>query len=327
LKEGKDALPWITRALERNPTSAEAYVELARILHARGATNQALGAFQRSIELQPARAPQELALGRAWGVAPATLAAAAVPQGAAGAEVLLLLAYQTQDFALRVQLLERALERQPGLSNAHHQLAIELLEDTQRGAAGAVCAAQRETCLLRALEHARRGSQPGSSREAVLEAKIRAEQQQPREAEEQLARACQELPMDVACNDALVDLALRNSSERLPDAVRRLVAVACVDRERCATAQLNLGRKFAAAGQWNVALGHYEQAAKELPSVDTWGAVASTAQQLGQRTLADDALRRVRVLEAAAAPESPPKESLPAGAQLLEHEVQPTVSD
>ena len=132
--------------------------------------------------------------------------------------------------------------------------------------------------------------------------------------------------MDVACNDALVDLALRNSSERLPDAVRRLVAVACVDRERCAQAQLNLGRKFAAAGRLNVALSHYEQAAKELPSVETWRAVANTAQQVGQRSLAEDALRHLRVLEPAAA-ENSPEVNLRTGAQLLDAEIEPSVGD
>ncbi|MEO8180399.1 MAG: O-antigen ligase family protein [Deltaproteobacteria bacterium] len=295
LAEHKDALPWITRALERNPTSAEAHVELARILHAGQATGQALGALRRSIELEPDQAQRVLTLATGWGLSPQQLTAI-TPDGRAGGAVLALLAYQTPDVALRVELLEQALQRQPELTDAQYRLAQELLDDVRRKDAGSVCKAQRDGCLARASEHAARGAPLQSSRAVVLEARILVERGQAHAAEEQLFSSCQRFPADVPCAEALVDLALANSSERLSDAARRVVAAACVDRERCANAETRLAHKFAATGRLNVALSHFERAAKELPSIATWQAVATTAQRVGQRSLADDALRQVRLL-------------------------------
>jgi tetratricopeptide (TPR) repeat protein len=212
---------------------------------------------------------------------------------------LVLLASHAKDGLARARLLERALEHDPGHAEAHYQLALELLSDLSRQAVGA-CAAQREACLLRATEHARLGDQPGSSRTPVLEARLLAEQGQTQRAEELLAQTCERLPGDLEATDALVNQALSNDSPRLPSAVRSLVAAACSTPERCAAAHVRLGNRFATAGRWHLALAHYQHAADEAPSPDTWQAVAAAADQLGLETLAASARRRLELSTPAA---------------------------
>ncbi len=306
LGEGKNAVAWIGRALERNRTSTQAYLLLGRILHARGATDQALGAFRHAIELDPNSTAWVLELVTHWKLSQVELEQI-VPDGAAGARVLLSLAYQTSDIPLRVSILERALERKPNFADAHHQLATELLADLRRG--GEVCGGARQSCLERALNEARQGAMANSSRTAVLTANIRRELGEGASAEQQLARDCQEFVGDHACAEALVDLALANNSEHLPEAIHGWTAIACVDRERCAAAELSLGRKLGATDRWNMALTHFERAAREMPSVETWRAIADTAQRVGQKTLAHDALRHLQLLGAGTATPPAPESS------------------
>jgi len=291
LAAGQPALPWIARALERSPTSAQAHLELARVLHAGGATSQALSALRESLELNPRSTVRVLQLGEAWGLSPEALESVA-PAGSIGAPFLVLLASHAKDDQVRTHLLERAVEHDPGHADAHYQLALELLSSVRRQAEGA-CAAQPRECLLRAAEHARLGSRPGSSRTAILEARLLAERGQPQEAEELLAQACERLPGDLDVADALVNQALANDSPRLEGAVRSLVATACSNPERCGATHSSLGNRFANAGSWHLAVAHYQRAAEEAPSPAAWQALAGAADQLGLGTLAASARRRL----------------------------------
>jgi len=187
----------------------------------------------------------------------------------------------------------------PHQPDAHHQLALELARDVAREPAGVACGGQRRTCLDRAADHAKRGYRAGSARTGILEARILTERGQPLEAEEHLARTCEQLPGDLACNEALVAQALANDSPRLPSAVKALVAVACNNRERCGRAHLTLGNRFAQAGQWHVALTHYRHAAEEAPSAQAWQALARAAEHVGQESVALEARRRVGLAKAA----------------------------
>jgi tetratricopeptide (TPR) repeat protein len=291
LSDGKNAIPWVARALERSPNSAEAHVQLGRILQARGALSQALGALRRAIELDPQQLRAVLRLGARWGLPPEMMATAA-PAGPAGAPLLLLLARQTKSGPERLRLLELAIEHDPAQADAHHQLGSELLREVSKSTPAGPCAADRDACLARAREHASHGALRGSSRTSILEARILAEAGQGREAEALLARTCEELASDPSCADALMQQALANDSPRLTDAVTRLVAMACGSRESCGEAHLRIGHRFAGARRWNVAFTHYRQAVEEAPSREAWQALARAARQLGEETLAADAERR-----------------------------------
>jgi Flp pilus assembly protein TadD len=311
LAAGQNAVPWISRALERKPTSAQAHLQLGRILQARGASSQAGGALRRAIELDPEQLWAVLRLGKEWHWSTAALEAAA-PDGAAGAAFVYRLAGQTEAVGERLRLLEQAVSRDPMLVDAHHQLAWELLQDVVSKHAGVACAEQRDACLARAAEHAKHGSQPGSARTGILEARILVEQGRPKEAEDHLAHTCEHVPGDRSCGDALVAQALANDSPRLNAAVKGLVATACSNRERCGQTHLHLGNQFANAGQLHIALSHYRHAAEETPSAEVWHTLAVAAERLGQETVAADARRRMGLLEAVDARHPVPAPAKPA---------------
>ncbi len=297
LAAGQNAIPWISRALERKPTSAQAHLQLGRILQARGASSQAGGALRRAIELEPEQLWAVLRLGKEWHWSTAAMEGAA-PDGAAGATYVYRLAGQTEAVGERLRLLEQAVRRDPTLADAHYQLAYELVQDLARKQAGSACADQRDSCLARAADHAKRGHKPGDARTGILQARILVEQGRPLEAEDHLANTCEHVPGDPSCGDALVAQALANDSPRLSAAVKGLVATACSNRERCGQTHLHLGHKFANAGQLHIALSHYRHAAEEIPSAEVWHTLAMTAERLGQEAVAADARRRKGLLEA-----------------------------
>lgn len=299
----RNALPWITRALERSPQHAEAHVQLARILKARGATEQALAALRHAVELDTAQSKQAMKLLLSWELAPEELGRA-VPEGAAGASLLRLFAMKTHDPATRLQWFEDAVARDPSDPDSQYRLAGELLEDLKRKEAAVRCG-DRAACANAIREHARRGEQPADPRVAILEAQLQAEEGNAKAGEAALWRACEGHAGSTACDAALVELAVQNQSEQLPRAEKRYLASACSTQEKCARAELHLGNLASRVGHWNVALSHYERATREAPSKVTWQALADVSKRLGNETVAADALRRVRLLEVDAKSSAP----------------------
>jgi tetratricopeptide (TPR) repeat protein len=295
LAEHQNALGWATRALERAPESAPAHVLLGRALAARGALRQALDALRRAIELDPDSAGVAMRLASGWSMTPELLVRA-VPPGASGATSLEVLADASPPGPLRVRWLEAALERDPERARAHEALARELLRELRAGERSAVCGGQLEACARRARAHAERADQPPSARLAVLEAEIVELSDGPLAAEEQLARACSRFPADEPCSRALVELALRNASARLPEAAAASTAAGCTSPERCASTHLWLGRTLAAHGQWLDAQAHFQRATLEQPSAEAFRALAEAATALGQSARAEEARRRAEAL-------------------------------
>lgn len=294
---GQNAIPWVARALERAPSSAQAHLSLARALRARGAIGQAVGALRRAAELDPHEADHAIRLGFEWKL-PLNELANAVPAGPAGAPLFRMLAADTEDRAERLRWLAEALARDPGSPETHYLMALELYRDISAKDGPVVCRDGRDECLRRAREHLGHAAEPPSSRVAILEAQLTDVAEGPIAAEARLVKACELLPGDEACARELVKLALRNNSPRLSTAVRALIASGCATPARCAQTHERLGRQFAASGQWHNAASHFRLAALEMPSADNWRALANASRQLGQDLRAEDALRRAELLEA-----------------------------
>jgi tetratricopeptide (TPR) repeat protein len=196
----------------------------------------------------------------------------------------------------RLAWLSESVERDPGNADSQYWLAMELVEDLGRHERAIQCQ-DRAACVRAVREHAALGERPGDPRVAILESRLTALEGHAREAEADLWRACQRFPGNVGCDEALVTLAMSNSSENLTDAVKRFVASGCANAESCSRTQLTLGNLFARAGKWNIAITHYERAAREAPSPETWGALAHAARQAGNDTQAADAQRRASLLQ------------------------------
>jgi tetratricopeptide (TPR) repeat protein len=197
----------------------------------------------------------------------------------------------------RVHWLERALARDPGSASIHYRIALELARDLQLAERGVICRERRSDCLQRAAEHAAHAADPPSPAAAVLSAQLVELSQGSSAAEDQLAAGCAPFPGDEDCARALVALALKNQSARLPVAVRVLIAAGCATRERCEATHSSLAGQYATLGQWRNAASHYRQATQEWPTAGNWRALANASQQLGQTERAADALRRAELLE------------------------------
>jgi tetratricopeptide (TPR) repeat protein len=295
LVSGKNGVPWIARALERAPTYGAAHLERARILGARGAIDQALGALRRAVELDPTRASAAVQLGLSWRVSPEALQAAA-PTGKAGAPLLRALAQLVPDPAARIRLLEEATERDPSDADTHYLVTSELLRDLGRQEHAVFCT-DREACLRSARSHADKSERPGDPRVVILQAQIVAEQGERAGAEAQLWRSCEHFPGHVGCAEALVTLAVANESPRLSDAVKRFVAVGCSSEENCSRTHGVLGDLFMAVGLKNTALLHFEQAARHVPSAGSLQRLAKLSRELGHQALADAAIRRAQAFD------------------------------
>jgi tetratricopeptide (TPR) repeat protein len=295
LSAGSNPLPWISRALERAPHQAEPHLQLARILRARGATDQALGALRHAVELDVGQSKPALNLGLAWGLTPAALRAA-VPEGPGGARLLRLLATRTSEPAARLEWLTEAVERAPEEADSQYWLAAVLLEDLKRKQ-GAILCQDRAACARSIREHAALGDRAGDPRLAVLEAELEAEEGNAKAGEAGLLRACERYSGNAGCDTALIELAMQNQSEELPRAVKRYLASSCATEERCGQAELRLGHLFSRAGRWNVALTHYERAARQAPAKATWQALADISRRLGNQALEAEALRHVHLLD------------------------------
>jgi tetratricopeptide (TPR) repeat protein len=298
LAEGRDSLLWAARAVERAPASALGQLALARALFARRATDQALGALARAIELDPTSAPQAIRLGLEWRLSPELLARA-VPEGPRGRGSLESLADASPPgSAERVHWLEQALLRDPASVALHFRIALELRRGVLEGDAGGMCRERRDECLRRALEHATLAMARPSAAAAVLEAQLLALTAGPRVAEVRLARSCASFPADEECARVSFALSLENQSERLPAALRAWIAAGCSTRERCAATHASLGDQYAARGAWHDAQNHFRQATLEWPTAAHWRAFANASKVLGQTERAEDALRRAALLDA-----------------------------
>jgi tetratricopeptide (TPR) repeat protein len=270
---------------------------LARALLARRAPTQASDALRRAIELDPGAAHAAVRIGLDQHLS-AELLARAVPEGPTGTAPLQMLAdYSEPGSAQRMHWLEQALARDPGSAAVHYRMALELQRDVALGDGARICRQRRDDCLRRALAHVERAAAPPSPQTSLLRALLIEQSEGSRVAEERLVVDCAPFPGDEDCARALLSLALRNQSERVPGAVRALIASGCATRVRCAATHLGLGQQFAALGQWRNAQNHFRQATQEWPTVEGWRALAQASTELGQSARAEDALRRAALLD------------------------------
>jgi tetratricopeptide (TPR) repeat protein len=292
----QDALPWAARALERAPESAPAHLVLGRALHARRASEQAVVALRRAIELDPDAAGPAIGLASGWNL-PTELLARAVPRGSAGVRPLEILADLSPPGEQRLHWLSQALERDPERSPLHYRIALELYHDVLRGERRVICRERPDDCVGRAREHVARASASPTPGQAVLDAQLVDLASGAVAAEERLVQGCASFVGDEACASALVRFALRNRSPRLPEALRASIAAGCATRERCAATHLGLGRELAGAGQWQAAQNQFRESTQQWPTPEGWRALAAASTKLGQPERAEDALRRAALLD------------------------------
>ncbi|MFC1641095.1 O-antigen ligase family protein [Myxococcota bacterium] len=300
-RAGKDPLPWIGRSIERDPMAARPYLMLAAVLGQRGSVDQALRTLRSALEREPGLvasvASQAVKLAsddRIWRV---------VPAGVQGAGVLVELARhlgKPKQRALRERLFDEALQRDPTLIGPRLTRAHEWLDQVNKdpkGADSGPCSgAQREACLKRVEEQARRIAEvePGSDAPLILQARVLMLRGQPAAAGNLLKERCGEAA-SVECSRWRVMAANESKdAEEFEKAVSAYLAASCSTSASCANAALWGAGLCAGRGDWLGAMKLYERSARESENPETWVKLADAASRAGQHTRAARALDRGR---------------------------------
>lgn len=307
---GENPLPWLARAIERDPMSGRPYLVLAHVLAQRGATTQALLSLSMAVErefgLIRKAAPLAAALTQDFG-----LLLGAAPEGSAGAGMLMALAAEPRLAALRLPLLEAALARDARVSKPKLLVAEYLL--TAMEAERQPCAStQLAACRARVLALAREVSrlEPSSAPAIVLRARLLASEKRPVEALALLREACATLSVPADCFRWQVIIAAQaRDVKSLDEAGSVFMGASCAQPASCGSAAFWLGQRYEEVQEHGKALSMFERAAHETDSAAAWQQVARISVSLGMPHAGDRAAKRAR--DAAASAPPPPPDSNP----------------
>ncbi len=319
-------MPWIQQTLERAPVNGRAHALLASVLAARGARKQALLEVRLAVSHEP---------GLADTVAPLATSLAktfeelliAVPEGTAGAPMLMIMARSIEDAALQRRVDSAALLRDPKLIESRERLLSSLfraLDAHAQGSAPSLACLSLETlvadgadgalkaqavkapmdqCLDEVEKHAAAidTTRPDSSLGGVMRARgLIAAGKRP-DAEALLAIACSRLEGRAECLQARAqNLAALDGGEKLDVVLKEYVSAACTSAATCAAASTFVGDIREGRGDLFAAATAFNKAAQEDPTEERWLRAASAAEKAKMYALAIEALQRVASLRGGA---------------------------
>ncbi len=308
-RSGANPLPWINRALERDPSAGRPYLLLAHLLAGRDGSDQVLHAAA-------AAAARDHGLTRPAArvaVAASQDAAAilrAAPAGSAGVPFLTACAGELSPDragAARLSLLEAAVARAPDDARPRAELARSATALLVRAAPGSPCAgdrAQRCHALVEEQAAALDRLLPDLPEGTLARAELLLATDRPRAALELLAASCERWPANAACQQRLADAADRaDDPARLAEAASRLLAASCGRSATCAATARRLAERYARRGRWHEATPYFERAARESGAATDWERVADAALQTGRLTRAAQAIEQARRAGSVRAPE------------------------
>jgi tetratricopeptide (TPR) repeat protein len=296
-----NAMPWIGRAIERDPSRGETYLVLALELARRGQPLQALNAVRIAIEQDETQLKRAVRLAHAISSDADQLVHGA-PKGPKGTTFLLSLA-ASSGYELATAIVAKAAERDgrnPGVLTAQGRLVYDALTSRKQECADA----NEQSCLQRLedLSNRLRAADPSDFAWLELSADLLSYQGKGAEAVGALRRGCPTLSDPVPCLHAAVTLASDSNDPALVDgAISDFLQVACVNTATCARGEADAGRAMMRVGASYKAFEHYQRSAEILPSVGVWQKAAQAARAAGLEARAKSAERRAARLASGAA--------------------------
>jgi tetratricopeptide (TPR) repeat protein len=294
-----DPMPWLSHAIERNPYAGRTRVLAARALVRRSALSQAMSQLRSAVELEPGLAGLAGSLAAGW-TADLGLLTGAAPRDTSGAAFLVSAArfkIHRGDVLLAERCLDAALERDPRYAPALLERARQVLRRVEEGG----CAPRAE-CLSRAVLDAERlrRVEPSSLEPTLLMAEIKKLDQQLRTGFELLSVACPSFGADTKLRCWREAMRLVSGASGFETELLRAgkaVLVSCGEAAaRCSNVFAEVGDAMAAVEAWGAALGAYERAVDEQPTMNALLGVAKTARAIGQYDRAQRALHQASQL-------------------------------
>lgn len=295
-RQKQNALPWLGRALERNPRSGQAHLALGEalgrlkkasqaLIHLRLAATYDYSLTDRALRLAVRIEPDIAALSRAF------------PSEIIGGSAFVDLCPRVAEES-RIACYREALRRDSSDRKVHVAFAAELLDALEASRAPCV-GAGATACEADALRTSELIGAGAGYRELVIAARITARKGDPRRAVEILLGACPAIPSAAACLELAVELASRVHDKELASrAEQRFIALSCEVPTRCASAHTFVGEKLEAGGNLEGALEHLTAAANEAPNASRWLKVADLAARAGKGTAKRAALSQVKTFGA-----------------------------
>jgi hypothetical protein len=295
-REGKNALPWLGRAIERTPRSGAAHLALGEALARLKQKSQALihlrlaaiydyslsdPALRRAVELEP----DVQALARAF------------PHDVTGGSLFVDLCPRVR-VENRVACYREALRRDASNRKLQAEFALELLDALE--AKRAPCTGEEaKVCEADAARTSQLLVTGGGYRQLEISARILARRGELLEAVTNLLAGCPATPGAAGCLELAVELASRLKDKELSArASERFIALACEVSARCASAHTFVADKLEAAGDLMGAMEHLKAAAREAPTTSRWLKVADMAARSGQPSAQRSAVREAKALGA-----------------------------
>lgn len=286
-------LTWIARALELAPTNGPAHLVLADLMHAHGATSQAMlhlrlaGQYDRTLGGAVSR--------RASAWAPSIdLLMQAIPSGTWGQRVLLATCEGERRLPLKFDCFRQAVSRASDSPEVQLRFAETLLQAVQAGeppcndASAESCTAEAE----RAIRAARRLA-PLTWRPSYLLAKVLRTRGDILGAAQLLTKTCPPSFQGEECWHEALALAIKSgATDAISAAANALGARPCDGMESCAKMYASLASELEAGGQLALASKFFIKAAESEPAAARWLKVGEIAAQAHLNGVARAALDR-----------------------------------
>ena len=271
-------LPWIARALELEPMNGRVHLALAELLHAHGATAQAMLHLRLAAQYDRTLAGPVSTRAPLW--APTVeMLLQAIPDGPHGEALLLDACAREQRPELKIECFRRAASKDPRSPRARQALAESLLLAMQAGQAPCTgaqlerCAEEAET-TIRVLEKL----DPEAWRGQYLRSKLLLARGDSQGAALLLQRICPPSAEGEACWQEALATAIKSGSESvISGAANAFAGRPCGDSESCAEMLSALASTLESGAQPALANTFYTKAAEADPSAVRWLKVAEHA--------------------------------------------------
>jgi len=279
---GKNPLPWLSRAIEREPMGGRPYLVLAEVLAKGGVKGQALLSIRQAVEREEGLMGAGVPLALQISGEPAELKRAA-PDGVLGAEMLTAMAIRPEARNRRRELLEAAINKVRDFARPRLVLAEDLLQALE--ARSPPCAdVQEAECRARVAQLGAEIARGDRNQEgpAIFDARLLMLSGRLDDAVAHLAVSCPRYHPGLECLHWQVTLAQKShKTPAVERAATAYLAAACDDAGRCAGAASWLGTLFESLGEDAQALKMFERAAQDDEAQHAWDNVARVAGRLG----------------------------------------------
>lgn len=274
-------LPWLSRAIERDPMAGRPFLLLADVLGANGNRAQALLSVRQAVEREQALAAPGISLALQLTRDPGELARAA-PDGLDGANMLSAMANVPDAREIRPELLELAIARDPKLARPRIALAEDLLRALETKQPP--CEPEAQRCRDRVRELAAAVENADRSQEApvILNARLLALSGELADGVKFLSTNCSRFSPGIECLRWQITLGAKARDWiAVEKAGQSYLAASCENPNACAAAAFWLGTEFEQVGNDLQALTMFERAGQEGESRQAWDRAAKVATRLG----------------------------------------------